>query len=385
MITKKIGEICKISSGGTPSRQNNEYYENGTIKWIKTGDLKNKNLYDASEFITEDALNNSSAKLFPPETVLIAMYGATIGACSILKTEAATNQACAALFPSESYIPEFMYYYITFRKNDIVSKAVGGAQPNISAGFLKEYEIPLPPLETQKKIVEALDKAQALIDAKKEQIRLMDELLKSRFVEMFGEKGAQVKLTDYVWFQEGPGVRSTDFVNRGFILLTGSNINNNEISFGNKSDRFISEELANGKYSHFICDQNDILVVSSAIAPENFDKKVVVVKEDSKYCLNTGIIRFKPNREYVTTGYFREFLKTGYFKNQVIGEMRGIAQMHFGPSHLKNMTIILPNSIKEQEEFEKFVNKVDESKLEMQKNLDELTTTQQALMQLYFG
>jgi len=134
-----------------------------------------------------------------------------------------------------------------------------------------------------------------------------------------------------------------------------------------------------------MCDKDDILVVSSAIAPEKFDKKVITVEEDKKYCLNTGIIRFKPNREVMTLGYFREFLKTDYFKHQVMAEMRGIAQMHFGPSHLKQMTILLPGSLDEQVEFEKFVNQVDKSKVAVQKALDEAQLLFDGLMQKYFG
>ena len=87
----------------------------------------------------------------------------------------------------------------------------------------------------------------------------------------------------------------------------------------------------------------------------------------------------------MTLGYFREFLKTDYFKHQVSSEMRGIAQMHFGPSHLKQMTILLPNSIEKQIEFESFVQQTDKTKAEVQKSLDELETLKKSLMQKYFG
>ncbi|MBQ8198060.1 MAG: restriction endonuclease subunit S, partial [Lachnospiraceae bacterium] len=223
----------------------------------------------------------------------------------------------------------------------------------------------VPALERQAEIVDILDTVNRAIEQRGTELEELDNLIKSRFVEMFGERGKVVPLTDYVWFQEGPGVRSIDFTLEGTILLTGSNINDNQISFGYKSDRFISDELANGKYAHFMCDKDDILVVSSAIAPEKFDKKVTTVEEDKKYCLNTGIIRFKPNREVMTLGYFREFLKTDYFKHQVMAEMRGIAQMHFGPSHLKQMTILLPDTMEQQIEFEQFVNQVTKLKFEL--------------------
>ncbi|WP_270804262.1 restriction endonuclease subunit S [Aeromonas sp. QDB02] len=118
----KLGEIFKITSGGTPSRSKREYYENGSIAWIKTGDLHNKFITHASEFITEAGLQSSSTRIYPKNTILVAMYGATIGACSILKIEACTNQACAAFTPNEKVDTLFLYYlfiYRTLRKHFI--------------------------------------------------------------------------------------------------------------------------------------------------------------------------------------------------------------------------------------------------------------------------
>lgn len=274
----------------------------------------------------------------------------------------------------------YKYLYYALKNADIPKTGY-----NRHFKWLKEVKINYPSNEKQNEVVEILDKIVSVINYRKQQLQQLDELVKARFVELFGTTGKVVPLTDYVWFQEGPGVRSVDFTSEGTILLTGSNINDNTISFGHKSDRHISNELSSGKYAHFMCDKDDILVVSSAIDPEKFDKKVVVVDVDKKYCLNTGIIRFKPNKQYLTLGYFREFLKTDYFKRQVSSEMRGIAQMHFGPSHLKQMTILLPESIEHQFEFESFVNQVDKSKVVVQKALDESQTLFDSLMQEYFG
>jgi len=293
------------------------------------------------------------------------------------------------LRPEKSVIlPEYAFYFLSsvaFLRQipNITKKSVNQASFTVTA--LKELSFAKCNIDEQKKIIDELDKVTGLIDIRKMQLSKLDELVKARFVELFGDTGKQVPLTDYVWFQEGPGVRSVDFTEDGTILLTGSNINDNTISFGHKSDRHISNGLASGKYAHFMCDKDDILVVSSAIDPDKFDKKVVVVDVDKKYCLNTGIIRFKPNKQHLTLGYFREFLKTDYFKHQVSSEMRGIAQMHFGPSHLKQMTILLPDSIERQIEFESFVQQTDKSKLEVQKSLEKLELLKKALMQKYFG
>ena len=131
---KKIGDVFKVTSGGTPSRKKQEYYKNGTIPWVKTGDLKGKYANEPKEYITELALANSSAKIFPKNTVLLAMYGASIGACSILKIAAATNQACGAILPSEKCDHVYLYYYLKSINKELISKGVGGAQPNISGG-----------------------------------------------------------------------------------------------------------------------------------------------------------------------------------------------------------------------------------------------------------
>ena len=127
----KLGDIFEIGSGGTPSKSHPEYY-GGDIPWVKTGDLKNEYLYEVEDFITEEGLKNSAAKVYEADTVLIAMYGATIGATSILKINACTNQACAAIKKNEQVIPEYLYYFLRSKKKKFVKDGVGGAQPNIS-------------------------------------------------------------------------------------------------------------------------------------------------------------------------------------------------------------------------------------------------------------
>ena len=183
----KLGDIFKISSGGTPLKSKPEYYENGTIRWVRTGDLKNKYITKIKGLITEEALNNSSAKLFPFDTVLIAMYGATIGACSILSVKAATNQACAAFLPNKEVQSSYLYYFFCSKKNDFIKMGVGGAQPNISATILKGVQMPLPPLETQKQIAKTLDTTAELLAMRKQQHAELDNLIKSTFYDMFGD------------------------------------------------------------------------------------------------------------------------------------------------------------------------------------------------------
>lgn len=156
--SKKLKDLTKITSGGTPSRKNPDFYT-GSILWIKTGEIVWNEIYDSEEKITQEALENSSAKLFPKDTVLVAMYGQglTRGRAAILKCEAATNQAVCALLPNNKYLPKTLFYY--FMKNywHFRKEAVGGNQPNLSGTIISDFSISLPTLPEQIEIVRILD------------------------------------------------------------------------------------------------------------------------------------------------------------------------------------------------------------------------------------
>lgn len=174
----KLGDVCYTTSGGTPSRGISKYY-NGTIPWVKSGELDKGLILDTEEKISEEALKNSSAKIFPKDTLLIALYGATIGKLAFLGIDAATNQAVCGIYKNENIDSNFLFNFLFFKKQYLVKQSIGGAQPNISQGILKNLEIPLPPLPEQKKIVEkieelfsGLDSGVASLKKAKEQIRL---------------------------------------------------------------------------------------------------------------------------------------------------------------------------------------------------------------------
>ena len=150
-----IIDLCKISSGGTPSRSRKEFYVGGNIPWIKTGELNDEVLYETEEKITEDALKNSSAKLYKKGSIVIAMYGATIGKTAKLGIEASTNQACAVLFDINNSIvlTDYLWEYLQIQTDNLKKLAYGSAQPNLNAGIISNYPIPIPNLEKQKEIL----------------------------------------------------------------------------------------------------------------------------------------------------------------------------------------------------------------------------------------
>ena len=159
-----LGEVCFTTSGGTPSRQNKDFY-NGNIPWVKSGELDKGIIYDSEEHISEEAIKKSSAKIFPKGTLLFALYGATIGKMATLGVDAATNQAICGIYKSDAFKSEYLYHNLFFQKNFLIQQGIGGAQPNISQTILKKLQIPIPPLVEQKAIVKKTEELFSSLDS----------------------------------------------------------------------------------------------------------------------------------------------------------------------------------------------------------------------------
>jgi type I restriction enzyme S subunit len=162
-MTATLQDVATWSSGGTPSRSIPAYYL-GSIPWFKTGELGPRVLSESEEHISVEAVNASSAKIFPKGSVAVAMYGATIGKTSIFGVDAATNQACAVGIP-QAVSTEFLYYFLISQEKGFIDSGKGGAQPNISQGIVKAWPLCLPPVSEQTRIVEKLEELLSDLDA----------------------------------------------------------------------------------------------------------------------------------------------------------------------------------------------------------------------------
>ena len=176
-----VKDLTDVISGGTPSRDKSEYWEDGTIPWVKTTELKNNIIVNVDEYITEAGLNGSSAKMVPVGTVLVAMYGQgkTRGMTAYLNIEACTNQACACILPSDRIDSMFMWKFFELSYEKLRSLAQGAGQPNLNGNMIKNFQVLVPPIELQKEYVDfvhqtdkskvaiqaALDKSQLLFDS----------------------------------------------------------------------------------------------------------------------------------------------------------------------------------------------------------------------------
>ena len=159
-----LGEIGNWQAGATPSRMRKDYY-GGNIPWLKTGDLTDGYIYEIPETITDKALEETSVKLNPTGSVLIAMYGATIGKIGILTFPATTNQACCACVDYKAVTPKYLFYFLLSHKEEFVKMGGGGAQPNISKEKIISTLIPIPPIAEQNRIADEIERLITYIEA----------------------------------------------------------------------------------------------------------------------------------------------------------------------------------------------------------------------------
>ena len=230
----KLGDICTIQSGGTPSRSNKDHWDNGTIPWVKISDFSGKYLDHTSEKITQAGLDGSSAKIFPKGTILYTIF-ATLGETCILDIDATTNQAIAGLkLNDDSVLLDYLYYYLLSKKEYVNEIGRGVAQNNINMKILREMEIGIPSKEEQDKITDVLNKVYELIALRKEQLAKLDQLVKSRFIELFGDpannpmgwptqtmKNASIRLSDGPF---GSNLKSSHYTAEGVRVIRLGNI-----------------------------------------------------------------------------------------------------------------------------------------------------------------
>ena len=219
----RLGDLCVINSGGTPRRNNESYWKNGDIPWVKISDLKNGVVESTEEFITLDGLNNSSAKIFPQGTLLYTIF-ATIGEVAILKIDAATNQAIVGIQLKENqkvYL-KYIYYYLKSQTNNIKQLGRGVAQNNINLSVVKNMAIPIVSLEKQSNIIATLNKLEKIKENRITILSCLDDLIKSRFEEVFNLAAVNVSLSRYIKVLKSGKSLAGESYNTNKVLKTGA-------------------------------------------------------------------------------------------------------------------------------------------------------------------
>ncbi|MHB8744260.1 MAG: N-6 DNA methylase [Sulfuricaulis sp.] len=326
---KKIGDVFKTSSGGTPRKSRKEFYEGGTIPWIKSGEVAQGFVYKSEEYITQEGLANSSAKIFPVNTVMVAMYGATAGQVGLLKFEAATNQAVCGIFPDEKIIPEYLFHILRAKRDYLVQISSGGAQPNISQGIIRDLEIPLPPLEVQKEIVAEIEGYQKIIGGARQVVEHYQPRIPIQpDWPLVSLEDICEKITDG---DHQPPPKASE----GIPFITISNIKAGEgIDFSNTF--FVHQDYYDGLKEDRKPRRGDILytVTGSFGIP-------VLIDFDQRFCFQRHIGLIRPSVK-VSGTYLYYYLQTPNALEQANKSATGVAQKTVSLTSLRSFPIPFP-------------------------------------------
>lgn len=380
---KKLGEVCETSSGGTPSKNQKEFYEGGTIPWLRSGEVGKGLIYSSELFITELGLQNSSAKIFPIDTVVIAMYGATVGQVGLLKREMATNQAICGIFPNERLYPLFLLYCLKSKKPLFLKDAVGGAQPNISQNIIKNTSIPIPPLSEQERIVSELDLLSGIIEKKKAQLKEYDLLAQSIFYDMFGdpvtnEKGWEVKkLGEIGMVERGAGISKKDFVDEGLPCIHYGQLHT---CFGEITYKHVTciprDLLAKYKIAH----TGDVIMAITSEDVEGSCKSTVWLGDyDIVIGSDAAIFHHSLNGVYVSY-----YTKTRAFYNEKAKYAKGFKVTHITTKEIESIPIPLP-PLSLQQSFAEKIEAIEKQKALIQQSITEVETLFNSRMDYYFN
>ena len=389
MQYKTIGEICTVVSGTTPKSDKAEYW-GGNLIWITPAELKEGNavIYDSVRHITKAAVKASALKPFPKGTVILSSR-APIGKVAIAGTQMYCNQGFKNLICSEVIYNGYLYYYLKAKTAYLNSLGRGATFREISKQIVEKIKIPVPSMQEQHRIADILFKIDALMGKRQQQAEKLDELVKARFVEMFGDPvrnclhTAARPMTEICQIIDGDRgknyPKADDFFDKGDCLFLNAK-NVTKAGFYFDECMFITKDKDNVLRKGKLQRGDIILTTRGTIG------NLAFYTDDVPYSdirINSGMVILRMNREYINPIYFIE-----QFKMQLENIKRkiasGTAQPQLPISTMNKIKVIIPD-IRLQANFANFVHEVDREKERIQRSAALLETLKRSLMQQYFG
>lgn len=358
-----LGQICDVQSGGTPSRHINAYWEKGNIPWVKISDIKGKHLLGTDEYITRQGLENSSAKIFPKGTILYTIF-ATLGETTILNIDAATNQAIAGINIHDQYkkiiLTDYLYYYLLSIKDIMCKVGRGVAQNNLNLKILRNVQVPVPTIEEQKKIIDTLSSIEKIMLVKDRQLSLLSNLVKSRFLEMFGmSEGIDKHLEDVADICSGitKGRKVLGLELREVPYMAVSNVKMGYIDLSTVKTIMATEN----EIEQYRLFPNDILMTEGG-DPDKVGRGAII-RNPPKDCIHQNhIFRVRLHKDVLLPEFFEEYLQGNSARRYFLKAAKqttGIASINM--KQLRALPVKIP-PIKVQIQYSDFVHQVDKSK-----------------------
>ena len=388
----KLEDIAYIGTGATPNRLNKEYYNNGNIPWINSSSTNYTNIVEASEYITEKAINETNCKIYPIGTLIVAMYGEgkTRGQVSELLIEAATNQACAAILPIDVNTKAYLRCFFDSNYFHLRKLAEGGNQPNLSIGKISNYAIPLPPLQEQSRIVAEIREWLSLIDKienNKESLQITIQQAKSRILDIaihgklvpqdpndepalellkrinpdftpcdngHSEKLPQgwsiTELTNLADIKNGYAFKSSNYISSNGVRL---------IRIANVQDGYIEDKMPQfypfdkmKALKDFMLTEGDILMSLTG----NVGRVGILTNELLPAALNQRVACIKEHPNIIAKKFLFYTFQTSNFSKDCVKSGKGVAQLNISTEWLKHYFILIPPLTEQQ----RIVQKIEE-------------------------
>ena len=338
---KKMSDVVIWGSGGTPKATEAAYYENGTIPWLVIGDLNDGVVNSSASKITELGLKNSSAKLIPPGTLLVAMYG-SIGKLGITGIECCTNQAIAFAKELHGVTTQYMFYYMVLIKAKLISMGKGGTQKNISQAVLKSLDVIVPPLSEQKRIVSRIEELFSQLDASVAKLKTAKERLKvyrqAVLKEAFSKfDGSIEKTISSVCENIVDCPHSTPkSVQKGKLCLRTTNFKPGYLNLSEKN--YVSEETFCERISRLAPKPGDVL-----FSREGAILGIACIIPDGlEVCMGQRMMLLRPSEDLLNK-YLMYYLNSPKARTLIIENVGGTASPHINVGDIKNFTIpIIP-------------------------------------------
>ncbi len=345
----KIGDLAETCSGTTPSRGRSDYY-GGKIPWVKTGELVDAEIYDTEEHITEQAVRETSLRLLPKETLLVAMYGQgqTRGRTGLLKTEATTNQACFAILPSDRFEPAFLQLWFchSYQRLRDQTEGRGGNQPNLNGNVLRQETVPLPPLEEQRRIVVKLreqmaevERARAAVQAQLDAAQTLPAaLLRAIFTSPAAKGWASKRIGDVAWVQSGYAFKSDWFTDDGIRLLRNVNVSQGRTNW---DDAAYLPKDRRKEFPDYELSEGDIILSLDRPVVSGGLKLTRLTKADLPALLLQRVGRFVL-KDGIESDFLHCFLQTDGFIRKITAHDQSLGVPHVSPKQIEEIELPLP-------------------------------------------
>ena len=358
MTEYRLEELFDLQMGKTPARNEAAYWDSGDYKWISIGDLSKcgKYITETKECISERAVQDSGISLIPANTVIMS-FKLSIGKTAITGEPMYSNEAIMSFRDKHvvDLLPDYIYYLLSGRDWDAgTNKAVMGK--TLNKATLSKIKVKIHKLNQQRKIVSVLDKVYSVIIARQQQISSLDDLIKARFVEMFGDEKRILPMRDICSIITDGTHQPPKFAPEGIPFIFVSNITGNTLTYD--AEKFIDQATYDELITRTPIEIGDILLstVGSYGHP-------AVVKSDKRFLFQRHIAYLKPRREIVDSDYLHGAILSPNAQMQIEEGVKGIAQKTLNLSEIKKMTIPVPE-ITRQHKFATFVAQIDKSKFD---------------------